>query len=255
MLEVTYSFDENVLINGSAEMGLSGWEASGLVESVTGGVSSRCFELNANSSLRQTLHLARNVDVFKLSAYMGAPEIAPPCQLPSSLVLEIYYTDGTCSKTVVPFVVTLNDIVTGIVNGAEIQFYYFEAIQKVEKKEFASIVVEISTGALDRPIYVDEVSLQPNIQLQTQVAETDVPETVYYRTHSIDSQVVTIVFPTSFALEPSVLVSVYGDVTQFTPEFIVEWSEEQNAYMYTKLNLSFPETYIGKHFAILVIGR
>ena len=62
-------------------------------------------------------------------------------------------------------------------------------------------------------------------------------------------------FPTSFALEPSVLVSVYGDVTQFTPEFIVEWSEEQNAYMYTKLNLSFPETYIGKHFAILVIGR
>ncbi|KHO62667.1 hypothetical protein THYS13_07300 [Thermoanaerobacter sp. YS13] len=247
---VEYLFGNNVVINSDGSVGLTGWQIIGDVSTTS--ISNRSFfKIGPQSSMKQDILLPRETKVIKISAEIAVDNMEL-LETGTALVnININYTDGDTDLLYVPLIVTKRD---ELLNQPGV--YYIETVYKLQEKDYMSSAITIKRENSVGYIYISEIAVRPNLKVEQEASDSEIGgEVVFYKTFPIQSNSVTIEFTEPYAIQPTIFVNVYGDVTTFTPEFIIEWSEDKKAYLYTKVKLKFPDSYIGKTFSFMAIGR
>ncbi|MBC7340943.1 MAG: hypothetical protein H5U02_00555 [Clostridia bacterium] len=252
---VKYNYGVNEIINPSAERDLAGWIAIGDITAVPGGVETggKCFRIGPNASLEQTVNLPQEVDHMLVSGYIHAGGLPAGDISKIMMELEIHYSGGMRDLIIIPFSSALCSTKPGNINGSPVMFSELVGSYSFRDTPLEHIVVRLRTKDIAGYAYFDAISLRTNLPVKTEGAIES--EIVHYRTASISAQVVEILFPTPYAVKPTLLINIYGSVTNYTPEFIVEWDASREAYMYTRVRITFPVEDVGKDFTMLVIGR
>jgi len=247
---VEYLFGDNVIINSDGSKGLTGWQIIGDVS--TTNISNESFlKIGSQSSVKQDILLPPKTRVVKISAEIAADNIELLETGTSVINVNINYTDGESDLLYVPLIVTRRDAVP---NQAGV--YYIETVYKLQEKDCMSSAIIIKGGNSAGYIYVSKIAVMPNLKVKQEATDVEIGgEIVFYKTFPIQSNSVTIEFTEPYTIQPAIFVNVYGDITTFTPQFIVEQDEKTQAYLYTKVQLTFPDSYNGKTFSFIAIGR